>query len=370
MTRLALQRILELARWAPSGDNTQSWRFEITGERSLVVHGHDTREHCIYDLHGHASQLSLGALLETIAIAASAEGWQIDIIRQADAADARPSFNLNFRNQAVAEAHPLLGEIPRRAVQRRWMPTRRLSIHDKHALERAAGPGYGIRWFESRHERFSVGRLMFDSGRIRYAIPEAFATHQTVIAWHTTHSTDRIPDRALGVGALQLRIMRVVIQSWGRMQIANRVFGAAWTTAMQMDLLPALACGAHFIIVANTAPTGIDDYVDAGRAVQRVWLTATSLGLWQQPEMAPLIFSDYVRSGTRFTGAAGKQEAARSIQQKLTDMLGCAAGHAVWMGRIGGGPPPEARAIRLPLEQLMLAPRESGELYETTGLAG
>ncbi len=360
MTRLALQRILELARWAPSGDNTQPWRFEITGEQALVVHGHDTRECCLYDLHGHASQLSLGALLETIAIAASAEGWQVDIFRHADAADSRPRFSLNFEHQAVAAVHPLLGEIRRRAVQRRWMPTRRLHLDDKQALEQAAGPGYGIRWFESLHERFRIGRLMFASGRIRYTIPEAFATHQNVIAWHTMHSTNRIPDRALGVGTFQLRIMRVVMQSWRHMQIANRVFGAAWTTAMQMDWLPALACGAHFIIVANTAPSTIDDYVNAGRAVQRVWLTATALGLWQQPEMAPLIFSGYARSGTRFTRVAGKQEAALSLDQKLADMLGCDAGRAVWMGRIGGGPPPEARATRLPLQQLMLAPAKSG----------
>jgi nitroreductase len=26
------EQILDLARWAPSGDNTQPWRFEIKGE--------------------------------------------------------------------------------------------------------------------------------------------------------------------------------------------------------------------------------------------------------------------------------------------------------------------------------------------------
>ncbi len=359
MTRLALRRILDLARWAPSGDNTQPWRFEITGECSLVVHGHDTREHCIYDLHGHASQLSIGALLETIAIAASAEDWQVDISRQTDAPDSRPRFNLHFRHQALPAIHPLLGEIRRRTVQRGWMPTTRLSIDQKHALERAAGPGYCLRWFESLLERFAIGRLMFDSGRIRYTIPEAFTTHQNVIAWNAMYSTDRIPDRALGVSALQLKIMRQTLQSWERMQLANRVVAAAWTTPMQMDLLAALTCGAHFIIQADTAPSGIDDYVDAGRAVQRVWLTATSLGLWQQPEMAPLIFSEYAHSGTRFTRVDRKQDMARSIHQKLTDMLGCDAGRAIWMGRIGGGSAPKARAIRLPLEQLLLASRES-----------
>ena len=53
----AIEQILELARWAPSGDNTQPWRFEIADAQSLVVHGFDTREHCVYDLDGRPSQM-------------------------------------------------------------------------------------------------------------------------------------------------------------------------------------------------------------------------------------------------------------------------------------------------------------------------
>src|SRR5258706_12299954 len=63
-----IEQILELARWAPSGDNTQPWRFELTGDDRLVVHGFDTREHCVDDFEGHPSQISIGAILETLGI--------------------------------------------------------------------------------------------------------------------------------------------------------------------------------------------------------------------------------------------------------------------------------------------------------------
>ena len=62
-----LRDILDLARWAPSGDNTQPWRFAIEADDRVVVYGHDTRATCVYDLDGHPSQISLGALLETMA---------------------------------------------------------------------------------------------------------------------------------------------------------------------------------------------------------------------------------------------------------------------------------------------------------------
>jgi nitroreductase len=57
-----VETILEIARWAPSGDNTQPWRFEILDDRRFVVHGFDTRDWCLYDIDGRPSQIALGAL--------------------------------------------------------------------------------------------------------------------------------------------------------------------------------------------------------------------------------------------------------------------------------------------------------------------
>ncbi|MGC1818235.1 MAG: nitroreductase family protein, partial [Casimicrobiaceae bacterium] len=54
--------VLELARWAPSGDNSQPWRFKVVSERDFDVYGYDTRTHCVYDLDGWSSQLAHGML--------------------------------------------------------------------------------------------------------------------------------------------------------------------------------------------------------------------------------------------------------------------------------------------------------------------
>src|SRR3989442_9289503 len=85
-----IEQILDLARWAPSGDNTQVWRFEIVNDHRVVVHGFDTRDHCVYDLDGHPSQISLGALLETISIAATAQGLRVETSRRLHAPETTP----------------------------------------------------------------------------------------------------------------------------------------------------------------------------------------------------------------------------------------------------------------------------------------
>ena len=80
-SRDVLLKILDRARWAPSGDNTQPWRFQIIADDYVIIHGHDTRDEILYDFDGHASHMAHGALLETLRIAASAEGlaasWDI-----------------------------------------------------------------------------------------------------------------------------------------------------------------------------------------------------------------------------------------------------------------------------------------------------
>jgi len=104
----AIAQILDLARWAPSGDNTQPWQFELIDESRLVVHGFDTREHCVYDLDGHPSQISLGALLETMAIAASGLGLRMNARRRRDCEDARPMIDVRFVDDAALAADPLI----------------------------------------------------------------------------------------------------------------------------------------------------------------------------------------------------------------------------------------------------------------------
>ena len=74
MSRDTLSQILDLARWAPSGDNEQPWRFEIVDDNLIRVHGFDTRDHVLYDYDGHASHIAQGALLETMRIAATGFG--------------------------------------------------------------------------------------------------------------------------------------------------------------------------------------------------------------------------------------------------------------------------------------------------------
>ena len=353
MSRETLCQILDLARWAPSGDNTQPWRFEISGDEHLVIHGFDTRDHCLYDIDGHPSQISIGALLETLCIAASGHGMSAAIERRASS-DTQPIFDVRLKADPGVTPSPLLPYITTRTVQRRALSTRALSAEQKSALEASVGSDYLICWREGWCLRLAAAGLMFTSAGIRLTTPEAYAVHKSVIEWNARFSTDRIPDQAVGLDPLTTRVTSWVMRDWRRVEFFNRYLGGTLAPRLQLDVLPALACAAHFLIAARRVPRGIDDYVAAGRAVQRFWLTATQLDLLLQPEMTPLIFSLYARGERKFSVREKSLDRARDVSVALARLMGAASLESgVFMGRLGSGPRPISRSLRLDLETLL-----------------
>ena len=348
-----IEQVLDYARWAPSGDNSQPWRFEIIADNKVTIHGHDTREHCIYDLEGHASQFSLGALLETIIIAASNHQYSVSYKIRYDQPEGTPIIDIELHDSSSVKASSLYPYVKKRTVQRRPFSTRTIESGKYTALESAVGDEFKVLWFDSFADRISFSKLLFKNGQLRLRLPEAFSTHKSIIQWDASESKDRIPDRAIGAGKMTLLMMRWVMRSWSRVSFMNRYMGGTITPGVELDLLPALLCGAHFVIVSNNKPATQDDYINAGRATQRFWLTATRSGLFIQPAYTPLVFHEYISRDVYFSADEKSRKRAISISRTLDSLIGKDnADRAFFMGRIGYSTTPGARSTRIPLESL------------------
>lgn len=348
-----LAEILEYARWAPSGDNMQCWRFEVVDAHRFIIHAYDTRDHCVYDLDGRPSQIALGALLETIAIAASSRSMRAEFKRQLESPEERPDYAVELIPDTQIKPDPLLEQIKNRSVQRRPLHRTALTSQQKQALQDSVENFYTLNWYEGS-ERWHMARLMYDNAKLRLTLPEAYLVHKDIIKWDARFSEDKVPDQALGIDNMTLKLMKWVMTSWQRVDFFNKYLLGHVVPRIEMDLLPGLCCAAHFAIQADQVPETIDDYVRGGRAVQRFWLTATSLGLQLQPEMTPLIFSRYVRQGTVFSQLPGAVDTATALAGRLSKILQPASTDKVlFLGRIGNGKVADSRSMRLPVEKLM-----------------
>lgn len=349
-----IEELINIARWAPSGDNSQPCRFEIVDDEHLLIYAHDTRDWCVYDLDGRASQIAVGALLETLSIAATAMGIDATFARRENAAEDQPVIEVTLSKSSQPAYHPLRAAIEMRSTQRRAFSTTPLTSEQKKSLENSLGDGYRVIWIEGWKHKWRMARLLFRNAHIRLTIPEAYTVHKQIIQWDAQFSEDRVPDQAIGLDPVALKLMHWAMHSWARVQMLNKYFAGTLMPRIQLDLLPALRCAGHFVIVAEQPLKYIDDFIDGGRALQRFWLTATSIGLQFQPEMTPLIFAHYARASKSFTQDIEANRNAQILANELEQILGSQFNdNRVFMGRLGVGNRPVSRSTRQTVDKLI-----------------
>ena len=357
--RSPLEEILHAARWAPSGDNQQPWRFEITGEDSVVVHLAAQDPDNPYEYRdGEPILLAGGGLLESLRIAATAWGrhmqWRCV---GSDHAAGPHRIAVDFMPREGIEPDPLHAQLHLRSVDRQAYRTRKLTDFQKAALSEAAGPTLTVEWHEHLSARWKMARLSGLATDIRLRMPEAFEVHQKVIDWDRAFSPDKMPGGTLGMARSSLPLMRWAMADWTRMQRLNRLSGTGMAR-LQLDTIPGLASAAFFTMRLAGGPPAPEQRVEtllrAGQSLQRFWLTATRLGLAMQPAAAVVIFADYGERRYAFTSIKALCGKAESLAKNFRRDVGASASDLVFMGRIGTPHPklPFTRSIRLTLGEL------------------
>ncbi|HEX5327735.1 MAG TPA: ThiF family adenylyltransferase, partial [Acetobacteraceae bacterium] len=348
-----IEEILDLARWAPSGDNAQPWRFVLGNDETLIVRLRHQVGRNVYECRaGEPTLLSAGMLLETLRIAASVHGrtmsWR---------ADSAERLAVSFQYAEGITPDPLHGQLTLRSVDRRRYWRRPLTTAEMTALAAALGGELLIDWHQSAAAKRHIARLNARATAIRLGIPETLPVHRRVVDWRRAHSPDGIPAAVLGLSRPTRTLMRWGLESWGRTRLLNRL-GARAFAAIEVDYLPGLACGAAFVArwpAEPPAADAVEPWLRAGAALQRFWLTATQLGLSLQPNFATLAFAWYGERGTAFTTEPGEQTAAVRLSEAFRRECGVPASRVAFLGRIGEARPrlPLHRSVRLPLAALI-----------------
>jgi molybdopterin/thiamine biosynthesis adenylyltransferase/nitroreductase len=351
--RTDIEEILNLARWAPSGDNSQPWRFRVLDPETVrVMIRHESGN--VYEYrNGEPTWLTAGILVETARIAAT--GWQRTMQWHADNPGRPDVLLLRFSQSASVQVDPLFSFITLRSVDRRRYRFRRLEELEKIALRGSMSGQLRLDWAEDLGARWRFARLAAASTGIRLRCPEAFPVHRRVIDWDHALSPEGIPSGAVGLPRVTLPLMRLAMGSWERARWLNRLDGTL-SAQLHMDILPGLASAAWFVMrrpQSSVAATPME-LIEIGRDIQRFWLTASRLGLAIQPTLAPLGFSHYGESGNVFSSMSGLSRRAERLASYFRRVLGFGTEDVVFMGRIGEPRPrlTKYRSVRRPLEDM------------------
>lgn len=347
-----LSTILDLAKWSPSGDNSQPWQFQITGDCEFTLHFHN--EDSTYDFAGKPSIMTIGFFIENFRIAASALGYRADYTYESVGPKTH-KVHFKITKDALVKESPLSAFIKIRSVNRFPYKMRPLTQKQKSMLENSLGSQFKIHWFESFSQRLAISRLNALSTQIRLSIKETYKTHKHMMDFKNDFSPDKVPIKAAGISSPTQKLLEFSIQSWQRVDFMNKFLGGAIVPQLEMDFLPGVFCAAHYIIEwknpndANNTQT----LVSTGEALQRFWLQLTQLGLVMQPAVATVAFAYYGKNKISFTTNSGMQKRADTLALKLEKIV--PVNNIAFMGRVGIPPTtlPIPRSVRKNLSELM-----------------
>jgi sulfur-carrier protein adenylyltransferase/sulfurtransferase len=349
-----LEEIIDVARWAPSGDNSQPWRFKCLFDDTLLVSIEDHSRDNVYEYRGgEPTLISAGMLLANLEIAASAQARRMEW-RYGGMEGASHAIECRFAADSLEPPDELYSYIPLRSVDRRPYRLSPLTGDEKAALSEALGDDLEVVWRQTAEQRLKTAHLVAAATAIRLRIPETFEIHRRIIDWQRRQSPSGIPAGALGLNGSTQRMMRWAMQSWDRMDRLNRIAGT-FPAALQMDYLPGFFSAAYFFVRPKTAsPERTPQLLAAGGHLQRFWLTATKLGIAMQPTLAPLAFAHWGRTDAAFTVDARARAAAARLAADFDAMMGRPCADLVFMGRIGRPHPLTfCRSTRLSLDELL-----------------
>lgn len=255
----ALRALVEAAVLAPSSHNTQPWRFALRARaidlladrlRALPVNDPDDRELAI----------SCGAALENLAVAASAAGLSPRVELCPGEPDLLARVRLEDGAAPDEDASRLAAAIPRRRTYRGPFEDRAVAEELGAALERAAEErGCRLRVARGDEERLAVVELVERGDRQLWSDPR---WRRELAAWmHPRRRGDGLTVPALATPLAQL-IVRTFDLGGG-------------VAARDRDI----AKGSPLLAVLVSRGDTEEDWVQAGRALERVLLRAVTLGL-------------------------------------------------------------------------------------------
>jgi nitroreductase len=275
--RQLIDELVRAAVAAPSLHNAQPWRFRVCDGGSVIeLFADPARMLPAADPGGRAAHIACGAALFNLRLAAAVAGLRPDIALLPD--PARPLLVAEVRLAATRQAaapweRELHAAIARRQTNREPYSTRPVPPHTRAELAAAASAEGAILHFLDRDEALRVRRLAADAELYLLADP---AYRAEVARWTGgARDSDGIPDSALGPTSPE-----------GGQPVRRFVPGRPSPVRYErFEENPQLA-------VLSVRAGGARNWVAAGQALQRVWLTATSRGISCCPLTPPLETAD------------------------------------------------------------------------------
>lgn len=296
---------------APSGDNCQPWRFNRSKNR-IDLYLDPEKDLSFFNINQVASLISCGAVLENIKIAASSFGMDAKIEYMPDQEGDSPIASVGLIPDKVKK-DDLSDFIWARHTNRKFYKKTLVSSSILQVMESSIHmiPGAKLQFITQKDDLKKLGRIIYQIDRIR---TEHRPIHEHLMKMirftdqEVLEKKDGLPLKNLEAG-LAGELFLKATKPWSVMNMVNRL-GIGRMVAFHSYKGIVNSSGAALLTIDGR---GDLDFIKGGEALERVWLTISSLGLAMQPMTAITLF--YHRLALN-----GKQDFQTRHQQVLEEL--------------------------------------------------
>ena len=338
-------KILEYAVYAPSGDNSQPWRFEVDGNKIFQYNMADA-DNIFLNFKQSGSYVSHGAVIENIVIAASNFGYRVDVALFPDKEEKDLVAVLEIQKDDSVKKDFSAQFIKERCTNRRYYFDKGIETEKINSLiSIVKNMNFGnLRFVTSKEDVEEVGSASTLMEVIALRNELVHKLFFSGIVWTEEEHAEKKKGLYLKTLELPLPVQYLfrVIKNWNMMSLLNHV-GLAEKAAQANAVTNSKSAAFGIITMKNT---NSEDFVNTGRTMQRMWLKATEQGLALQPITGLLFLSHRVTANE--TGVLGSKhvEMIKEGMGTIRKVFSLGGEIPMFMFRLGYAEKPSAHSLR------------------------
>lgn len=351
-----IKKILETSVNAPSGSNSQPWRFEVSGNRISVV-AEPEKDHPVLNYRNRGTWLAHGALIENIKIAAGALGFRSEIKIFPD--HAKPNFTAQIGlSETAPTEEELFAVMPQRTTNRKRYDLRSLSTEQRRYLEQSVGEVGGeikVVWVEDRNQINRLGQAAAANEIVTLENQKLHELFFDEVVWSREEEQKKM--KGLFVKTMELKppekLGLKLFKRWSIMKVLTKVGAARKVAASNAKNYAATPLIGIIVIKDNDY-----DFITAGRVIERIWLKATRFGFGFHLITGTMFFWQGINLGSLNIFSEAHRQLINREYQAVSDLAGVKddGGLVTAMFRLGAANVPSALSGKKPPEIKFIDP--------------
>ncbi len=347
-------KIIHSGILAPSGDNCQPWQVYFH-ESKLYLKNIETRDRSLYNTKNIASFIAFGAMIENMDMTAKSLGYDMSVALFPYGENSQIVAVLDF-SVAESKDDPLLRFLDKRCVNRKKYKPKKLEPDARNILLADASDfkDAELHVIEDDDRKRKMSKIISINDRILFENRNLHSFLFDHLRWsrkEVESSRDGMSIESLELGKGQSSMFKL-LSSWNMVRFLN-IIGFSRSVPLQSYFL---CKGSSALCMLLMKGKGEEIYVNGGRLIQRLWLTATSLGLSFHPMTGVSLLIQRLRMGVKNQDLSmAHQKILRNLEERLKEIIPLDENKSMIMTfRVGYADLPSDKSLRLPLDEVLI----------------